>query len=139
MTSLLLQVYRGDWANDKRSGFGVLKVSSSTSYTGEWHDNLQNGYGTVKHSVSHKGLEVPSVGVEAQLKFMECYTTVHPLQDNRLESGKWSDNTRILVRKNIFTSNNRNFSTEVIYPSVTTRPLATETHIYTTHLEILKT
>jgi len=41
------QIYEGQWANDKRSGYGILKVSDHYTYYGEWKDNMRTGYGVL--------------------------------------------------------------------------------------------
>lgn len=43
------QVYEGEWANDKRSGHGILKVSDYFTYYGQWKDNIRTGYGVLVH------------------------------------------------------------------------------------------
>ena len=41
------QVYEGEWVNDKRSGYGVLKVTDCFTYYGQWKDNTRTGYGVL--------------------------------------------------------------------------------------------
>lgn len=41
------QVYEGEWINDKRSGYGVLKVTDCFTYYGQWKDNTRTGYGVL--------------------------------------------------------------------------------------------
>lgn len=41
------QIYEGGWANDKRSGHGILKVSDYFTYYGEWKENTRTGYGVL--------------------------------------------------------------------------------------------
>jgi hypothetical protein len=35
--------YEGEWAADKRSGWGLLTTAGGDVYEGEWHKNLPNG------------------------------------------------------------------------------------------------
>uniref|UniRef100_A0A0K0FNW5 Junctophilin (projected from Caenorhabditis elegans ortholog jph-1) n=1 Tax=Strongyloides venezuelensis TaxID=75913 RepID=A0A0K0FNW5_STRVS len=39
------EIYRGEWKNDKRSGFGICERSDGLKYEGEWLNNRKNGYG----------------------------------------------------------------------------------------------
>jgi junctophilin len=39
------EAYRGEWKNDKRSGFGVCDRSDGLKYEGEWFNNKKYGYG----------------------------------------------------------------------------------------------
>lgn len=43
------QIYQGQWANDKRCGHGVLKVSDCFTYYGQWKENTRTGYGVLVH------------------------------------------------------------------------------------------
>ncbi|CEF65400.1 Junctophilin [Strongyloides ratti] len=39
------ETYKGEWKNDKRSGFGICERSDGLKYEGEWLNNRKNGYG----------------------------------------------------------------------------------------------
>ena len=39
------EIYRGEWKNDQRSGFGICERSDGLKYVGEWNENRKNGYG----------------------------------------------------------------------------------------------
>uniref|UniRef100_A0AAF5RWU8 Junctophilin n=2 Tax=Wuchereria bancrofti TaxID=6293 RepID=A0AAF5RWU8_WUCBA len=39
------EVYKGEWKNDKRCGFGVGERSDGLKYEGEWFNNRKCGYG----------------------------------------------------------------------------------------------
>uniref|UniRef100_A0AC35U007 Anoctamin n=1 Tax=Rhabditophanes sp. KR3021 TaxID=114890 RepID=A0AC35U007_9BILA len=41
----VIEVYRGEWKNDKRCGFGICERSDGLRYEGEWLNNKKNGYG----------------------------------------------------------------------------------------------
>lgn len=41
------QLYEGQWANDKRCGYGVLRVSDYFTYYGQWKENTRTGYGVL--------------------------------------------------------------------------------------------
>lgn len=43
------QIYEGQWVNDKRCGYGVLKVSDCFTYYGQWKENTRTGYGVLIH------------------------------------------------------------------------------------------
>lgn len=47
------QIYEGHWVNDKRCGYGVLKVSDCFTYYGQWKENTRTGYGVLVHE-GHK-------------------------------------------------------------------------------------
>jgi len=40
------ETYRGEWKNDKRSGYGVCDRSDGLKYEGEWLNNRKHGYGS---------------------------------------------------------------------------------------------
>lgn len=40
-----VEVYMGEWKQDKRSGFGIAERSDGLKYEGEWYNNKKNGYG----------------------------------------------------------------------------------------------
>ncbi|KAM3721409.1 Junctophilin-3 [Dirofilaria immitis] len=40
-----VEVYKGEWKNDKRCGFGVGERSDGLKYEGEWFNNRKCGYG----------------------------------------------------------------------------------------------
>uniref|UniRef100_A0A915N9M9 Junctophilin n=1 Tax=Meloidogyne javanica TaxID=6303 RepID=A0A915N9M9_MELJA len=40
-----VEIYRGEWKNDMRSGYGVCERSDGLRYAGEWLDNRKHGYG----------------------------------------------------------------------------------------------
>uniref|UniRef100_A0A914C7F9 Junctophilin n=1 Tax=Acrobeloides nanus TaxID=290746 RepID=A0A914C7F9_9BILA len=40
-----VETYKGEWKNDKRSGFGVCERNDGLRYEGEWLNNRKNGYG----------------------------------------------------------------------------------------------
>ena len=48
-----IKVYRGEWKNDKRSGYGVLETCTGMKYEGEWLNNFRSGYGVLKHKVGN--------------------------------------------------------------------------------------
>eukprot|EP00981_Chlorochromonas_danica_P010590 scaffold3290_cov165-Ochromonas_danica.AAC.33 len=39
--------YKGEWAGDKKCGFGVQINPDNTKYEGEWNNNMYNGRGTL--------------------------------------------------------------------------------------------
>lgn len=41
----MVEIYSGEWKNDKRSGFGVVERSDGLKYEGEWEGNRKHGYG----------------------------------------------------------------------------------------------
>lgn len=40
-----VELYHGEWKNDKRAGFGVCERSDGLRYEGEWYNNKKYGYG----------------------------------------------------------------------------------------------
>ncbi|KAF5404472.1 hypothetical protein PHET_02004 [Paragonimus heterotremus] len=48
-TSAVLEVYAGEWYEDKRSGYGVWICSTGLRYLGEWVDNQRHGYGILHY------------------------------------------------------------------------------------------
>ncbi|KAF8568140.1 hypothetical protein P879_01162 [Paragonimus westermani] len=48
-TSAVLEVYAGEWYEDKRSGYGVWICSTGLRYLGEWADNQRHGYGILHY------------------------------------------------------------------------------------------
>ncbi|KAL3102138.1 hypothetical protein niasHS_003547 [Heterodera schachtii] len=40
-----VEVYKGEWKNDSRSGYGICERSDGLKYAGEWLDNKKHGYG----------------------------------------------------------------------------------------------
>lgn len=53
----VMEVYMGEWKNDKRSGFGISERSDGLKYSGEWYNNKKYGYGitTFKDGVREEG------------------------------------------------------------------------------------
>jgi hypothetical protein len=49
------QVYQGQWLNDKRCGYGVLKVTDCFTYYGQWKENTRTGYGVLVHEGHRTG------------------------------------------------------------------------------------
>ena len=41
------QIYEGQWEEDKRHGYGVLKIPRQYTYFGEWFDNARTGHGVL--------------------------------------------------------------------------------------------
>lgn len=41
------QIYEGEWKDDKRHGYGVLKIVGHHTYYGQWKDNMRSGYGVM--------------------------------------------------------------------------------------------
>lgn len=39
-----IEIYLGEWKNDKRSGLGVCERSDGLRYEGEWYNNKKHGY-----------------------------------------------------------------------------------------------
>lgn len=37
--------YKGEWKNDKRSGYGICERTDGLKYAGEWLNNKKHGYG----------------------------------------------------------------------------------------------
>ncbi|KAL7490407.1 hypothetical protein ACHAWT_000009 [Skeletonema menzelii] len=47
----LMEVYEGEWKDDKKHGNGTYKWATGTSYyEGEWKGDKRNGKGTYKRS-----------------------------------------------------------------------------------------
>lgn len=42
-----LQIYEGEWRDDKRHGYGVIKCLGSYAYYGQWVGNARTGYGVL--------------------------------------------------------------------------------------------
>ncbi|KAI6207660.1 Junctophilin-3 [Aphelenchoides besseyi] len=41
----VIETYKGEWKNDKRSGFGICERTDNVKYAGEWFNNRKHGYG----------------------------------------------------------------------------------------------
>ncbi|VDP69048.1 unnamed protein product [Echinostoma caproni] len=41
----LVEIYAGEWVEDKRTGFGIMERSNGYRYIGEWSQNQRHGYG----------------------------------------------------------------------------------------------
>ena len=41
------QIYEGEWKEDKRNGYGVIKCIGSYTYYGQWVNNTRTGYGVM--------------------------------------------------------------------------------------------
>jgi hypothetical protein len=50
--------YEGEWNNDVREGFGLLRFSKGDQYEGEWANDKMNGKGILGHpdGSSYEGL-----------------------------------------------------------------------------------
>ena len=44
-----IQIYEGQWHEDKRHGYGVIKCIGSYTYYGQWVSNTRTGYGVLVH------------------------------------------------------------------------------------------
>lgn len=42
-----MQIYEGEWREDKRHGYGVIKCIGSYTYYGQWSANMRTGYGVM--------------------------------------------------------------------------------------------
>lgn len=42
-----VQIYEGEWRDDKRHGYGVIKCTGSYTYYGQWVGNARTGYGVL--------------------------------------------------------------------------------------------
>lgn len=42
-----MQIYEGEWRDDKRHGYGVMKCIGSYTYYGQWSANTRTGYGVL--------------------------------------------------------------------------------------------
>lgn len=43
----MIEIYRGEWKNDKRYGLGIVYDIDGFSYMGEWSENMRYGLGVV--------------------------------------------------------------------------------------------
>ena len=52
-----IEIYMGEWKQDKRTGFGIAERSDGLKYEGEWFNNKKNGYGvtTFKDGTKEEG------------------------------------------------------------------------------------
>ncbi|CAI8014759.1 Junctophilin-2 [Geodia barretti] len=41
------QIYEGEWKDDRRHGYGVLKIVGHHTYYGQWEENMRSGYGVM--------------------------------------------------------------------------------------------
>jgi len=62
--------YEGEWANDQRNGFGVLRFSKGDVYEGEWVADLMSGKGLLTHpdgssyeGIWERGYKVEGAGI----------------------------------------------------------------------------
>jgi len=40
--------YVGNWKNDKKEGYGIMKYNNEDEYDGNWVNDLKEGYGIMK-------------------------------------------------------------------------------------------
>lgn len=45
MEPTAIEIYRGEWKNDSRTGYGICERSDGIRYIGEWLENKRHGYG----------------------------------------------------------------------------------------------
>ncbi len=52
-----IEIYMGEWKQDKRTGYGIAERSDGLKYEGEWFNNKKNGYGvtTFKDGTKEEG------------------------------------------------------------------------------------
>jgi junctophilin len=52
-----VEIYMGEWKQDKRTGYGIAERSDGLKYEGEWFNNKKNGYGvtTFKDGTKEEG------------------------------------------------------------------------------------
>lgn len=43
----MMQIYEGEWQNDRRQGYGIIKCIDSFTYYGQWVGNTRTGYGVL--------------------------------------------------------------------------------------------
>lgn len=43
----MIEIYKGEWKNDKRYGYGIIEDNDGFSYVGEWSENMRYGLGVV--------------------------------------------------------------------------------------------
>lgn len=43
------QIYEGEWKEDRRHGYGVMKCIGSYTYYGQWEKNARTGYGVMRY------------------------------------------------------------------------------------------
>ncbi|KAK3748504.1 hypothetical protein QZH41_008574 [Actinostola sp. cb2023] len=46
---LVRELYKGEWKNDKRHGYGLLETSDGYSYIGQWYENMRHGLGSTSY------------------------------------------------------------------------------------------
>eukprot|EP00116_Pleurobrachia_bachei_P004899 sb/3465161/ len=63
-----MEIYRGEWKNDKRSGYGVLETCTGLKYEGEWLNNYRSGYGLLTHKL---------VGIDSLLNPIHTGNQIH--------------------------------------------------------------
>lgn len=51
---LNVQIYEGEWKDDKRHGHGVLKVLRHYTYYGDWENNTRTGFGVLVYENGKK-------------------------------------------------------------------------------------
>ena len=52
-----IEIYMGEWKQDKRTGYGIAERADGLKYEGEWFNNKKNGYGvtTFKDGTKEEG------------------------------------------------------------------------------------
>lgn len=65
-----IEIYMGEWKQDKRTGFGIAERSDGLKYEGEWFNNKKNGYGvtTFKDGTKEEGKYKNNVFVSSDKK-----------------------------------------------------------------------
>lgn len=46
---LVRELYKGEWKNDKRHGYGLLETSDGYKYVGQWSENMRHGLGAASY------------------------------------------------------------------------------------------
>ena len=59
-----MQIYEGEWKDDKRHGYGVIKCLGSYTYYGQWSANSRTGYGVL---ISENGTKAEGQWQNGQL------------------------------------------------------------------------
>lgn len=70
---LIKELYRGQWSQDRRKGFGVQLFPSGFVYAGEWSNNAANGIGKIfyPNGCRAKGSFVDNNLVEGSITFID--------------------------------------------------------------------
>ena len=101
-----IQIYEGEWKDDKRHGYGVIKCIGSYTYYGQWSNNKQTGYGVMVYDnkIKREGqwqngqLIVVLKRKKLQLKTHQLETKVQTAHTQAIQAAESARNKALLAK-----------------------------------------